>query len=102
MVVARTHSLPWLTGFLSPRSVHRDTCDNRMTCSTSSASSLDTSAQFQENNGQMQSTRWDEQQKVFALEQVCGVFRVDLGQMRSLRLFFRYWVLVCEPCVNCM
>lgn len=69
--------------------VCRDTCDNRMTCSTSSASSLDTSAQFQENNGQMQSTRWDEQQKVFALEQVCGVFRVDLGQMRSLRLFFR-------------
>ncbi|NXD41762.1 TBC16 protein, partial [Copsychus sechellarum] len=55
---------------------------------SSSASSLDTSAQFQENNGQTQSTRWDEQQKVFALEQVCGVFRVDLGQMRSLRLFF--------------
>uniref|UniRef100_U3KCZ9 TBC1 domain family member 16 n=1 Tax=Ficedula albicollis TaxID=59894 RepID=U3KCZ9_FICAL len=66
----------------------RDTCDTRMTCSTSSASSLDTSAQFQENNGQTQSTRWDEQQKVFTLEQVCGVFRVDLGQMRSLRLFF--------------
>ncbi|RLV92043.1 hypothetical protein DV515_00013946 [Chloebia gouldiae] len=41
-----------------------DTCDNRMTCSTSSASSLDTSAQFQESNGQTQSTRWDEQQKV--------------------------------------
>ncbi|NXN97366.1 TBC16 protein, partial [Rhinopomastus cyanomelas] len=55
---------------------------------SSSASSLDTSAQFQENNGQTQSTRWEEQQKVFALEQVCGVFRVDLGQMRSLRLFF--------------
>ncbi|XP_061866911.1 TBC1 domain family member 16 isoform X2 [Colius striatus] len=66
----------------------RDTCDNRMTFSTSSASSLDTSAQFQDSNGQTQSTRWDEQQKVFALEQVCGVFRVDLGQMRSLRLFF--------------
>ncbi|NWW84169.1 TBC16 protein, partial [Rhynochetos jubatus] len=55
---------------------------------SSSASSLDTSAQFPENNGQTQSSRWDEQQKVFALEQVCGVFRVDLGQMRSLRLFF--------------
>ncbi|XP_065271874.1 TBC1 domain family member 16 isoform X4 [Emys orbicularis] len=49
---------------------------------------LDTSAQFQENNRQAQNTRWDEQQKVFALEQICGVFRVDLGQMRSLRLFF--------------
>lgn len=66
----------------------RETCDNHMTCSNSSTSSLDTSAQFQENNRQAQNTRWDEQQKVFALEQICGVFRVDLGQMRSLRLFF--------------
>jgi len=30
-----------------------------------------------------------EQQKVMALEHLCGVFRVDLGHMRSLRLFFR-------------
>ncbi|XP_074870473.1 TBC1 domain family member 16 isoform X2 [Carettochelys insculpta] len=66
----------------------RETCDNHMTCSNSSTSSLDTSAQFQENNRHAQNTRWDEQQKVFALEQICGVFRVDLGQMRSLRLFF--------------
>ncbi|XP_030389886.1 TBC1 domain family member 16 isoform X1 [Gopherus evgoodei] len=66
----------------------RETCDNHTTCSNSSTSSLDTSAQFQENNRQAQNTRWDEQQKVFALEQICGVFRVDLGQMRSLRLFF--------------
>ncbi|XP_075374864.1 TBC1 domain family member 16 isoform X3 [Mycteria americana] len=77
----------------------RDTCDNRMTCSTSSASSLDTSTQFQENNGQTQSTRWDEQQKVFALEQVCGVFRVDLGQMRSLRLFFSDEACTCGQLV---
>ncbi|XP_038013327.1 TBC1 domain family member 16 isoform X2 [Motacilla alba alba] len=77
----------------------RDTCDNRMTCSTSSASSLDTSAQIQENNGQTQSTRWDEQQKVFALEQVCGVFRVDLGQMRSLRLFFSDEACTCGQLV---
>ncbi|XP_068065992.1 TBC1 domain family member 16 isoform X4 [Anomalospiza imberbis] len=77
----------------------RDTCDNRTTCSTSSASSLDTSAQFQENNGQTQSTRWDEQQKVFALEQVCGVFRVDLGQMRSLRLFFSDEACTCGQLV---
>ncbi|GAB0197584.1 TBC1 domain family member 16 [Grus japonensis] len=77
----------------------RDTCDNRMTCSTSSASSLDTSAQFQENNGQTQSTRWDKQQKVFALEQVCGVFRVDLGQMRSLRLFFSDEACTCGQLV---
>lgn len=92
MVIACKCSLLWLMScgaFFLHALVCRDTCDNRMTCSTSSASSLDTSAQFQENNGQMQSTRWDEQQKVFALEQVCGVFRVDLGQMRSLRLFFR-------------
>ncbi|XP_064251989.1 TBC1 domain family member 16 isoform X3 [Passer domesticus] len=77
----------------------RDTCDNRMTCSTSSASSLDTSAQSQENNGQTQSSRWDEQQKVFALEQVCGVFRVDLGQMRSLRLFFSDEACTCGQLV---
>uniref|UniRef100_K7F3U3 TBC1 domain family member 16 n=1 Tax=Pelodiscus sinensis TaxID=13735 RepID=K7F3U3_PELSI len=55
---------------------------------SSSTSSLDTSAHCQEGNGPAQNTRWDEQQKVFALEQICGVFRVDLGQMRSLRLFF--------------
>ncbi|NXI10415.1 TBC16 protein, partial [Irena cyanogastra] len=66
---------------------------------SSSASSLDTSAQFQENNGQTQSTRWDEQQKVFALEQVCGVFRVDLGQMRSLRLFFSDETCTCGQLV---
>uniref|UniRef100_A0A8D0GXI7 TBC1 domain family member 16 n=1 Tax=Sphenodon punctatus TaxID=8508 RepID=A0A8D0GXI7_SPHPU len=66
----------------------RETCDNRMTCSTGSTSSLDTNTQFQEKNGQAPTARWDEQPKVLALEQICGVFRVDLGQMRSLRLFF--------------
>ncbi|NWW80387.1 TBC16 protein, partial [Climacteris rufus] len=66
---------------------------------SSSASSLDTSAQFQENNGQAQSTRWDEQHKGFALEQVCGVFRVDLGQMRSLRLFFSDEACTCGQLV---
>uniref|UniRef100_A0A8B9B7S9 TBC1 domain family member 16 n=1 Tax=Anser brachyrhynchus TaxID=132585 RepID=A0A8B9B7S9_9AVES len=77
----------------------RDACDNRTTCSTSSASSLDTSAQSQENTGQTQSARWDEQQKVFALEQICGVFRVDLGQMRSLRLFFSDEACTCGQLV---
>ncbi|NXG38719.1 TBC16 protein, partial [Dromaius novaehollandiae] len=66
---------------------------------SSSASSLDTSAQFQESNGQTQNTRWDEQQKVFALEQICGVFRVDLGQMRSLRLFFSDEACTCGQLV---
>lgn len=51
--------------------------------SVSSASSL-------ESNGQSHGARWEEQQKVLALEQLCGVFRVDLGHMRSLRLFFRF------------
>ncbi|KAM9003856.1 TBC1 domain family member 16 isoform X5 [Sarcophilus harrisii] len=69
---------------------NRETCDNHMTCSTSSTSSLDTNLQFPENSGQLQNSKWDEQQKVFALEQICGVFRVDLGQMRSLRLFFSF------------
>lgn len=35
-----------------------------------------------------QTPRWDEPQRARALEQICGVFRVDLGHMRSLRLFF--------------
>uniref|UniRef100_A0A452UF34 TBC1 domain family member 16 n=1 Tax=Ursus maritimus TaxID=29073 RepID=A0A452UF34_URSMA len=33
---------------------------------------------------------WNPPQRACALEQICGVFRVDLGQMRSLRLFFRF------------
>ncbi|XP_049632102.1 TBC1 domain family member 16 [Suncus etruscus] len=36
----------------------------------------------------LRAPRWDEPQRACALEQICGVFRVDLGQMRSLRLFF--------------
>lgn len=59
-----------------------------MTHSASSASSLDSHAPS-ENSGLSQGVRWEEQQKVLALEQLCGVFRVDLGHMRSLRLFYR-------------
>lgn len=59
-----------------------------MTHSASSASSLDSHA-LSESCCQSQGVRWEEQQKVLALEQLCGVFRVDLGHMRSLRLFFR-------------
>lgn len=59
-----------------------------MTHSVSSASSLE-SHPPSESSGQSQGMRWEEQQKVLALEQLCGVFRVDLGHMRSLRLFFR-------------
>uniref|UniRef100_A0A4W6DRA8 TBC1 domain family, member 16 n=1 Tax=Lates calcarifer TaxID=8187 RepID=A0A4W6DRA8_LATCA len=65
----------------------RELCEESMTHSASSASSLDSHAPS-ENSGQSQGTRWEEQQKVLALEQLCGVFRVDLGHMRSLRLFF--------------
>ncbi|XP_028912769.1 TBC1 domain family member 16 isoform X2 [Ornithorhynchus anatinus] len=54
----------------------------------SSTSSLDPNSRFSENGGQPQNGKRDEQQKVLSLEQICGVFRVDLGQMRSLRLFF--------------
>lgn len=59
-----------------------------MAHSASSASSLDSHAPS-ESSSQSQAVRWEEQQKVLALEQLCGVFRVDLGHMRSLRLFFR-------------
>uniref|UniRef100_A0A667YX61 TBC1 domain family, member 16 n=1 Tax=Myripristis murdjan TaxID=586833 RepID=A0A667YX61_9TELE len=65
----------------------RELCDESMTHSASSASSLDSHAPS-ETSSQSQGVRWEEQQKVLALEQLCGVFRVDLGHMRSLRLFF--------------
>ncbi|CAL8282572.1 unnamed protein product [Boreogadus saida] len=62
-------------------------CDESMTPSVSSASSLDSHAPS-ECSSQSQGMRWEEQQRALALEQLCGVFRVDLGHMRSLRLFF--------------
>lgn len=66
----------------------RELCEESMTHSASSASSLDSHAPS-ESSSQSHGARWEEQQKVLALEQLCGVFRVDLGHMRSLRLFFR-------------
>lgn len=66
----------------------RELCEESMTHSASSASSLDSHAPS-ESGCQSHGARWEEQQKVLALEQLCGVFRVDLGHMRSLRLFFR-------------
>ncbi|XP_058140819.1 TBC1 domain family member 16 isoform X2 [Dasypus novemcinctus] len=55
---------------------------------SSSPSSSDANLRFPESNGLPQAPRWDGPQRAGALEQICGVFRVDLGQMRSLRLFF--------------
>ncbi|XP_037648931.1 TBC1 domain family member 16 isoform X1 [Sebastes umbrosus] len=67
----------------------RELCEESMTHSASSASSLDSHAPSESGGGcQSHGMRWEEQQKVLALEQLCGVFRVDLGHMRSLRLFF--------------
>ncbi|XP_030884643.1 TBC1 domain family member 16 isoform X3 [Leptonychotes weddellii] len=53
-----------------------------------SPSSADAHLRFPDGTGLLQTPRWDEPQRTCALEQICGVFRVDLGQMRSLRLFF--------------
>ncbi|XP_053424314.1 TBC1 domain family member 16 isoform X2 [Nycticebus coucang] len=50
--------------------------------------SSDAGLQLPDSNSLLQTPRWDEPQRVCALEQICGVFRVDLGHMRSLRLFF--------------
>ncbi|XP_069339042.1 TBC1 domain family member 16 isoform X1 [Eulemur rufifrons] len=55
---------------------------------SSPPSSSDTGLRLPDSNGLLQTPRWDEPQRVCALEQICGVFRVDLGHMRSLRLFF--------------
>lgn len=68
--------------------LYRELCEESMNHSASSASSLDSHAPS-ESSSQLQGMRWEEQQKLLALEQLCGVFRVDLGHMRSLRLFFR-------------
>ncbi|XP_072260064.1 TBC1 domain family member 16 isoform X2 [Pyxicephalus adspersus] len=63
----------------------RQDADSHMTCY---ASSPEANSQYREMNGRGTPAKWEEQQKLLALEQTCGVFRVDLGQMRSLRLFF--------------
>ncbi|XP_045425940.1 TBC1 domain family member 16 isoform X2 [Lemur catta] len=55
---------------------------------SSPPSSSDAGLRLPDGNGLLQTPRWDEPQRVCALEQICGVFRVDLGHMRSLRLFF--------------
>ncbi|XP_035890123.1 TBC1 domain family member 16 isoform X4 [Phyllostomus discolor] len=55
---------------------------------SSSPSSVDAQLQFPDGSGLLQAPRWDEPQRARALEQICGVFRVDLGHMHSLRLFF--------------
>ncbi|KAK1330758.1 hypothetical protein QTO34_008696 [Cnephaeus nilssonii] len=52
-----------------------------------SPSSVDAHLRFPDSDG-LQTPRGDEPQRARALEQICGVFRVDLGHMRSLRLFF--------------
>ncbi|XP_060700483.1 TBC1 domain family member 16 isoform X1 [Hemiscyllium ocellatum] len=71
---------------------NREMCEEHMANLASSISDHSSDAQytlqFSENYTQSNSTKWEEQQKVLALEQLYGVFRVDLGQMRSLRLFF--------------
>ncbi|KAM9296984.1 TBC1 domain family member 16 [Gastrophryne carolinensis] len=59
--------------------------DSHMSCY---ASSPEANSQYRELNGRGNPAKWEEQQKLLALEQTCGVFRVDLGQMRSLRFFF--------------
>ncbi|XP_054564824.1 TBC1 domain family member 16 isoform X2 [Eptesicus fuscus] len=53
-----------------------------------SPSSVDAHLRFPDSDGLPQTPHGDEPQRARALEQICGVFRVDLGHMRSLRLFF--------------
>ncbi|VFV37499.1 tbc1 domain family member 16-like [Lynx pardinus] len=81
--VSPTPSLPCPRdgGDTEPRGPH-------VTRSPSSPCGADTPLRFPEGQGLLQTPRWDEPQRACALEQICGVFRVDLGHMRSLRLFF--------------
>lgn len=82
--VSPTPSLPCPRGGgdTEPRGPH-------VTRSPSSPCGADTPLRFPDGHGLLQTPRWDEPQRACALEQICGVFRVDLGHMRSLRLFFR-------------
>ncbi|XP_006886227.1 PREDICTED: TBC1 domain family member 16 isoform X2 [Elephantulus edwardii] len=50
--------------------------------------SINSTSILLKSNGLVPTPRWEEPQRGCALEQTCGVFRVDLGHMRSLRLFF--------------
>lgn len=81
----------------------REMCEEHMAhlASTMSDHSSDAeyTLQFTENCTQPHSTKWEEQQKVLALEQLYGVFRVDLSQMRSLRLFFSDEACTCGQLV---
>eukprot|EP00076_Gallus_gallus_P006423 XP_001231439.2 TBC1 domain family member 16 isoform X3 [Gallus gallus] len=74
----------------------RDAGDDHVPRSHCCTESPNGSTQSPESSGQAQG---EEQQKVGALEQVCGVFRVDLGQMRSLRLFFSDEACTCGQLV---
>ncbi|XP_056406039.1 TBC1 domain family member 16 isoform X2 [Hyla sarda] len=64
---------------------YRQEADSNMACF---ASSPDNFSHYSEMNEHKSLAKWEKQQKLLALEQTCGVFRVDLGQMRSLRVFF--------------
>ncbi|XP_051888889.1 TBC1 domain family member 16 isoform X2 [Pristis pectinata] len=81
----------------------REMCEEHMAHLASSISDHSSDAeytlQFSENCTQPHSTKWEEQQKVLALEQLYGVFRVDLSQMRSLRLFFSDEACTCGQLV---
>ncbi|XP_031454787.1 TBC1 domain family member 16 isoform X2 [Phasianus colchicus] len=74
----------------------RNACDDHMPRSHCCTESPNGSTQSPESSGR---TQGEEQQKVGALEQICGVFRVDLGQMRSLRLFFSDEACTCGQLV---
>ncbi|XP_069786192.1 TBC1 domain family member 16 isoform X1 [Narcine bancroftii] len=81
----------------------REMCEEHMAHLARSISDHSSDAeytlQFSENCTQPHSTKWEEQQKVLALEQLYGVFRVDLSQMRSLRLFFSDEACTCGQLV---
>ncbi|XP_029783453.1 TBC1 domain family member 16 isoform X1 [Suricata suricatta] len=55
---------------------------------SSSPCGPDGQLRFPDAEGQLAAPRWEEPQRACTPEQICGVFRVDLGHMRSLRLFF--------------
>eukprot|EP00062_Callorhinchus_milii_P004583 gi/632943114/ref/XP_007886780.1/ PREDICTED: TBC1 domain family member 16 isoform X1 [Callorhinchus milii] len=81
----------------------REMCEEQMAHLASSVSEhtsdIEYGLQFSVTSTQLHNTKWEEQQKVLALEHLYGVFRVDLGQMRSLRLFFSDEACTCGQLV---
>ncbi|KAM5274442.1 TBC1 domain family member 16 [Ctenodactylus gundi] len=86
-----SHSSPFSTPFcLSPISAAlvEGSGSAFLDSEGSSPCSTDANPRLPDSPGLLRTPCWEDPPRGCTLEQICGVFRVDLGHMRSLRLFF--------------